>query len=111
MGGSNRRFSFVGSGYSYEPVGGLERLENVRIPIWSTKTITAQWFGPSGPLVDADLHRVGTDRLSGAVTNRQTTRCKTPSWPLAGKSTCWARSPREPRSGWPSPAFETSLGS
>jgi hypothetical protein len=71
MGGSNRRFSFVGSGYSYEPVGGLERLENVRIPIWSTKTITAQWFGPAGPLVDADLHPVGTDRLSGAVTNRQ----------------------------------------
>jgi hypothetical protein len=71
MGGSNRRFSFVGSGYSYEPVGGLERLENVRIPIWSTKTITAQWFGSVGPLVDAELHRVGTDRLSGAVTNRQ----------------------------------------
>jgi hypothetical protein len=43
----------------------------VRIPIWSTKTITAQWFGSGGPLVDADLHRVGTDRLSGAVTNRQ----------------------------------------
>ena len=32
MGGANRRFSFVASGYSYEPTGELERLENVRSP-------------------------------------------------------------------------------
>src|SRR5262249_22698278 len=53
MGGSNRRFSFVGGGYAYQPNGGMERLENVRIPIWSTKTLTAQWFGPGTPLVEA----------------------------------------------------------
>ena len=43
----------------------------MRIPIWSTKCITARWFGPAGPLVDADLQPVGTDRLAGTVTNRQ----------------------------------------
>ena len=53
------------------PPAALERLENVRIPIWSTKTITAAWFGPAGPLVEADLQPVGTDRLAGTVTNRQ----------------------------------------
>ncbi len=71
MGGANRRFSFSGVGYSYQPTGGLEWLENLRIPIWSTKAVTGRWFGPAGPLVDADLRPVGTDRLSGTVTNRQ----------------------------------------
>jgi hypothetical protein len=70
MGGSNRRFSFVGSGYAYEPVSAMERLENVRIPIWSTKTLTARWFGQSNKLIDADLRRFGNDRLAGTVTNR-----------------------------------------
>ncbi|MFO0893045.1 MAG: hypothetical protein U0790_28400 [Isosphaeraceae bacterium] len=70
MGGNNRRFSFLGSGYAYAPLGGLERLENVRIPIWSTKAFTARWFGPCGPLVESDLRPVGTDRLAGTVTNR-----------------------------------------
>jgi len=73
MGGSNRRFSFVASGYAYEPVGLLERLENVRVPIWSTKAITARWLGPApaAPLVDADLRPIGHDRLAGTITNRQ----------------------------------------
>ena len=41
----------------------------------------------------------------------RTTRCKTRSWPLASKSTYWGRWPPERRSGWPSPATETSPGS
>jgi hypothetical protein len=71
MGSSSRRFSFVGSGYGYEPTGGVELLENVRIPIWSTKCITSRWFGPAAPLVDSDLQPAGPDRLNGTVTNRQ----------------------------------------
>jgi hypothetical protein len=71
MGGSNRRFSFTGSGYSYQPAGGLERLENVRIPIWSTRTFSGRWFGPGGSLVTAELRQVSTDLLAGTVTNRQ----------------------------------------
>ena len=47
MGNSSRRFSFAGSGYAYEPTAGVECLENVRIPIWSTKCVTARWFGPA----------------------------------------------------------------
>ena len=53
------------------PPAGVERLEDVRIPIWSTKCITSRWFGPAAPLVDSDLQPVGTDRLAGTVTNRQ----------------------------------------
>ncbi len=71
MGNSGRRFSFAGSGYSYQPTSGVEWLESVRIPIWSTKCITSRWFGPSAPLVDSELLPVGTDRLAGIVTNRQ----------------------------------------
>ena len=71
MGNSGRRFSFAGNGYSYQPTSGVEWLENVRIPIWSTKCITSRWFGPAAPLVDSELLPVGTDRLAGIVTNRQ----------------------------------------
>ncbi len=73
MGGRNRRFSFAPSGYTYEPTGLLERLENVRVPIWSTKAITARWLGPgpASPLVGVDLRLVGNDRLAGTITNHQ----------------------------------------
>jgi hypothetical protein len=71
MGSSSRRFSFAGNGYAYEPIGGVESLQDVRIPIWSTKCITASWFSNAGVApIDADLQPVGTDRLSGTVTNR-----------------------------------------
>ena len=70
MGSSSRRFSFAGSGYSYQPIREVEMLEGVRIPIWSTKCVTGQWFGPATPLVDAELQPEGTDRLAGTVTNR-----------------------------------------
>lgn len=71
MGGANRRFSFMGGGYAYQPVGAAERLENVRIPIWSTRTVSGRWFGPGNALVASDLRPVGADRLAGTVTNRQ----------------------------------------
>ena len=71
MGSSSRRFSFSGGGYAYQPVGAVESLEDVRIPIWSTKCITATWFGPAAPLVESSLEPIGTDRLSGTITNRQ----------------------------------------
>jgi hypothetical protein len=80
MGSSGRRFSFGNGGYSYggyadqggaDPAGGaVESLQGVRIPIWSTKNVTARWFGPATPLVDSALQPVGTDRLAGTVTNR-----------------------------------------
>jgi hypothetical protein len=70
MGGNNRRFSFLGNGYSYQPTAGLERLDNVRVPIWSTKAFSARWFGQSGSFIESDLRPVGKDRLSGTVANR-----------------------------------------
>ena len=69
MGGANRRFNFGGGGYSYEPTNSAERLRNVRIPIWSTKTVAARWFGKSGPLIESDLQPFGADRLAGTVGN------------------------------------------
>ncbi len=80
MGNSSRRFTFGNGGYAYgsysdrggvDPsAGAVESLQGMRIPIWSTKCVTARWFGPSGPLLDAELRPVGLDRLSGTVTNR-----------------------------------------
>jgi hypothetical protein len=71
MGSPSRRFSFGGDGYSYQPTGGVELLEDVRIPIWSTKCITGRWFGPAAPLVASKLQPEGPDRLAGTVTNQQ----------------------------------------
>ena len=75
MGNSSRRFSFGGSGYAYEPVGGVEFLENVRIPIWSTKCITAQWFGPAAPLVESDLQQAG-NRPRGRNSHKPSGHCR-----------------------------------
>ena len=49
---------------------GVEKLEGVRIPIWSTKCVTARWFGPAGTPGRCRPRPVGTDRLAGTVTNR-----------------------------------------
>jgi hypothetical protein len=71
MGSSGRRFNFLGNGYTYQPTGWVETLENVRIPIWSTKSVAARWFGPAtAPLVASELQAMGLDRLAGTVTNR-----------------------------------------
>ena len=69
MGGGGQ-FGASSRGYSYEPVGGAERLDGVRIPIWSTKCFTARWFGPGPSLVAADLRSTGPDLLDGSLTNR-----------------------------------------
>jgi hypothetical protein len=68
--GNSGRMGFAGGGYRSGPVGTFERLEGVRIPIWSTKLLTARWYGPAPLLIESDLIPVGTDRLSGTVSNR-----------------------------------------
>jgi hypothetical protein len=70
--GGNNQFRFASGGYSYEPVGAAESLAGLRVPIWSTRSLSGRWFGPGprAPLVDSALAPVGTDRLSGTVTNR-----------------------------------------
>ena len=71
MNGRGRGTGFGGSGYVYEPAGRLDRLEGVRVGIWSTKAFAGRWDGPAPSLVvDSDLTAVGTDRLEGTVTNR-----------------------------------------
>ncbi len=71
MGSSGRRFNFGGSGYNYQPMGDVKRLEGVRIPIWSTKCFMARWIGPASPLVESELVPAGTDVLSGTIKNLQ----------------------------------------
>ncbi|WP_254053673.1 hypothetical protein [Singulisphaera sp. GP187] len=70
--GNRSQMSFSSGGYEYLPAGGAEKLEGVRIPIWSTKCLTGRWFGPgpATPLIESDLRPAGPDRLEGAVTNR-----------------------------------------
>lgn len=70
--GNSGQMSFSGGGYEYLPPGGAEKLDGVRIAIWSTQCLTGRWFapGPATPLIEADLRPVGPDRLEGTVTNR-----------------------------------------
>jgi hypothetical protein len=68
--GGNSRVGFTTGGYASAPVGSSEMLEGVRVAIWSTKLLTARWFGPAPVVAESDLVPVGTDRLSGTVTNR-----------------------------------------
>ncbi|HMB05142.1 MAG TPA: hypothetical protein VKP69_15565 [Isosphaeraceae bacterium] len=74
--GYGSRLSLSGGGYAYEPIGGAERLDGIRVPIWSTKCLTARWIGPAAPLVEADLQPAGPDRLSGTIINRQSVPLK-----------------------------------
>ncbi|GAC1466799.1 MAG: hypothetical protein NVSMB9_07730 [Isosphaeraceae bacterium] len=67
--GNSGRVGFSGGGYTSLPSGGSETLEGVRVPIWSTKLLTARWFGPAANLIESDLLPVGSDRLSGTVTS------------------------------------------
>ena len=68
MGGG--QVSFAAGGYEYQPPGQFERVAGVRIPIWSTKFLTARWFGTAPLAAASDLVPVGSDRLAGTVTNR-----------------------------------------
>jgi hypothetical protein len=68
--GNSGRMGFGGGGYASQPMGASEKLDGVRIPIWSTKLLSGRWFGPAPALVDSDLIPAGTDRLVGTVTNR-----------------------------------------
>jgi len=70
--GGNNQFRFASGGYSYEPAGAAEALAGLRVPIWSTRSLTGRWFGPGprAPVVESALVPVGTDRLNGTVTNR-----------------------------------------
>ncbi len=73
MRGGGRALGFGAEPYYYRPDGRAERLEGVRIPIWSTKAFSGRWFAPADgaePIIESDLAALGTDRLSGTVTNR-----------------------------------------
>ena len=72
---SSGRLGLSSSGYAYAPFGidqapdRPETLRQVRVPIWSTRSFNARWSAPAVKAVESDLQVVGTDRLSGTVTN------------------------------------------
>jgi hypothetical protein len=70
VGAAGGALGLAATGYAYVPPGEAEALAGVRIPIWSTKSFAARWFGPAvRPLIEADLAPVGADRLEGTLTN------------------------------------------
>jgi hypothetical protein len=68
--GQGGRLGFTGGGYEYQPAGSASSLEGVRVQIWSTKCLTARWFGPSPAAVDATIRPVGPDSVEGTVSNK-----------------------------------------
>lgn len=69
--GGGGALGLTAGGYTYTPAGEAEALAGVRIPIWSTKSFTARWFGPAAAaMVESDLVPAGSDRLEGTVVNR-----------------------------------------
>jgi hypothetical protein len=57
--------------YDYERLPDEARLSGLRIPIWSSKSLSGQWSGrsPGVRLFEADLRVVAGDRLAGVVRN------------------------------------------
>lgn len=71
--GGSARLGFGATGYTATGTDGHpESLQGVRIPIWSTRSFSGRWTGPSDGAVvlDSDLRPVGGDRISGSVRNR-----------------------------------------
>jgi hypothetical protein len=65
----NNRMSLSTSPYTYGPIGEPRQLDDVRIPIWTTKGFTGRWFGRAPQVVESQLQRNGADRIDGSVTN------------------------------------------
>ena len=57
--------------YRYAGLNGVQKLEALRIPIWSTKSLEGRWMAPGQAIspVRPDLTRTGTDRVTGRLTN------------------------------------------
>lgn len=70
MNNPNRRLSFSSNSYRY-PAGQADRLEGLRIAMWSSKSLYARWFGSTGEkLIDApDLGSDEYGQLRGTITN------------------------------------------
>jgi hypothetical protein len=70
MNNPNRRLSFSSNSYKYPP-GRADRLEGLRIAMWSSKSLYARWFGSTGDkLIDApELASDEYGQLRGAISN------------------------------------------
>ncbi len=58
-------------GYRFGPEA--TRIEQVPIPIWSTKGFTARWHGRAKVCLETELLAIGLDRLKGSIVNRSET--------------------------------------
>lgn len=59
------------STYQFTGFSGTAQIENLRIPIWSTKTLEGRWMinGLAETPVRSSIARTGTDRVIGRITN------------------------------------------
>lgn len=73
LGGSARpaTLNLSTSGYEFGGFAGTGRMDHLRIPIWSTKTIVGRWMvnGLTLMPVRPAIARTGTDRVIGRITN------------------------------------------
>ncbi|MFM7316537.1 MAG: hypothetical protein ACKO5E_06275 [bacterium] len=73
LGGSGRpaTLNLAATAYRFGGKSGSSRLENLRIPIWSTKSLEGRWMKPGLALnpVRSSITRTGTDRVTGRITN------------------------------------------
>jgi hypothetical protein len=65
------RMALGNRSYTYDSWPGGARLETLRIPIWSSKSLAGEWAGRGEGLrlLDTDLRVVAGDRLAGVVRN------------------------------------------
>ena len=73
LGGSGRpaTLNLAATAYRFGGKSGSSRLENLRIPIWSTKSLEGRWMKPGLAVnpVRSSINRTGTDRVTGRITN------------------------------------------
>lgn len=71
FGGMNNgnRWSPFSSGYAYAPLGELESLKGVRVPIWSTRSFVGSWTDRTKPIVESDISASNEYRAEGSIKN------------------------------------------
>jgi hypothetical protein len=67
MQGRRSPISLFNDGYAFD--ADLSALRGMPVEQWSTKSLTARWTADVGPTIEAELHPLGDDELSGRLAN------------------------------------------
>ncbi len=66
---SRGRWSPFSRGYAYQPMGEMDSLVGVRVPIWSTKSFIGRWTDRVAPVVESDVSRGTAGQAEGSIKN------------------------------------------